>query len=93
MAESVYEQITVDEAEKDGWLCRKLAWVGRRNGPDRFFAKEGRVVLIEFKRPGERVKGTQGTELERLKAAGVEVHQASTHVQALRILGVPYDAS
>lgn len=90
MAESVYEQIAVDEAVKAGWFCRKLAWIGRRNGPDRFFAKEGRVVLIEFKRPGETARDNQADEIEELRAAGVEVYQADTHVKALRFLGVPY---
>ena len=92
MVESAYEKVACDAAEADGWLVRKLAWLGRRSGPDRFFAKDGRVVLIEFKRPGEKVvEGSgQSKEIQRLLDAGVEVHSVNTHLQALRILGVKY---
>lgn len=93
MAEATYEGIVVDAAEADGWLVRKLAWIGRRNGPDRFFAKDARVVLIEFKRPGAGARKGQDKEITALKAAGVEVHVVDNHLKALRILGVPYAAA
>lgn len=93
MAEATYEGIVVDAAKTDGWLVRKLAWVGRRNGPDRFFAKQGRIVLIEFKRPGEDARLAQDKEITALKAAGVEVHVVDNHLKALRVLGVPYAAA
>lgn len=93
MAEATYEGIVVDAAEADGWVVRKLAWVGRRNGPDRFFAKAGRVVLLEFKRPGKGARAGQATEIELLQAAGVEAHVVDNHLKALRILGVPYAAA
>jgi len=93
MAEATYEGIVVDAAEADGWLVRKLAWVGRRNGPDRFFAKDGRVVLIEFKRPGGSARAGQDKEVAALKAVGVEVHVVDNHLKALRLLGVPYAAA
>lgn len=90
MIESPIEQLVVDKAEAAGWLVRKLKWIGRRGGPDRFFAKDGRLVLIEFKKPGETAKAGQGKELERLRQAGLEVHQCDNHLAALRILGVSY---
>lgn len=90
MAEATYEGIVVDAAEADGWVVRKLRWIGRRNGPDRFFAKDGRVVLLEFKAPGESARTGQDKEITALKAAGVEAHVVDNHLKALRILGVPY---
>ena len=63
-----------DHAENRGWLCRKLQWTGRRGGPDRLFAKAGRVVLVEFKRPKAGPRAQQEREIERLRKAGVEVH-------------------
>ncbi len=90
MIESPIEQLVADKAEAAGWLVRKLKWIGRRGGPDRFFAKAGRVVLIEFKKPGEAAKAGQDKELTRLQQAGVEVHQCDNPLSALRILGVSH---
>lgn len=90
MIESPIEQLVADKAEAAGWLVRKLKWIGRRGGPDRFFAKAGRVVLIEFKKPGETAKAGQDKELVRLQQAGVEVHQCDNPLSALRILGVSH---
>lgn len=91
MIESPIEDWVCEKAEAAGWLTRKLKWIGRINGPDRFFAKDGRVVLIEFKRPGgagARVK--QEKEVNRLIAAGVEVHVVDNPLAGLRVLGVEY---
>lgn len=90
MAEATYEGIVVDAAKAAGWTVRKLKWLCRRGGPDRFFAKDGRIVLIEFKRPGKGTEGVQSEEVETLRAAGVEVHVCSNQLKALRILGVPH---
>lgn len=90
MLESSMEEWVCGEAEKAGWLQRKLRWIGRRNAADRFFAKDGRVLLIEFKRTGEKPRGTQDKEIKALKAAGVEVHVCDNPIQALSILGVAY---
>lgn len=90
MTEAPLEEWACDEAEKAGWLVRKLGWKGRRRAPDRFFAKEGRVVLIEFKRPGKGAETGQKSEVRRLQEAGVEAHVVDNPLAALRILGVPY---
>lgn len=73
LIEANVEGPVCDFAEKNGWIVRKLAWVGRRGGPDRFFAKEGRVVLVEFKRPGGEPEPLQAREHRRLRKAGVDV--------------------
>lgn len=90
MIESSLEQYACDLAEADGWIVRKLRWIGRRNGMDRFFLKAGRIVLIEFKRPGEEPRLGQDREIERFKQNGAEVHVVDNPLAALRILGVPY---
>lgn len=93
MIEAPIEEWVCDQAEKAGWLCRKLKWIGRRSAMDRFFAKDSRIVFMEFKRPG-KTKGdrTQPAEIERMQAAGVEVHIVDNPLVALRILGVSYEA-
>lgn len=90
MIESPIEQLVVDKAEAAGWTVRKLKWLCRRGGPDRFFAKAGRIVLIEFKRPRKKAEGNQKTEIDRLRDAGVEVYECDNPLSALRVLGVPY---
>lgn len=90
MIESPIEEWACQQAEDAGWLVRKLKWIGRRSACDRFFAKDGRVVLIEFKRSGEEPSVTQEREMARLADAGVEVHAVDNPLAALRILGVPY---
>lgn len=90
MLEASIEEWVVDKAESAGWLCRKAKWQGRRRAPDRFFAKGGRVVLIEFKRPGESLKADQHIEIGELRNAGVEVHVCDNPLAALRVLGVDY---
>lgn len=86
------ENYVVDEvvrrAKAAGWLARPLQWRGRRNAPDYFFARAGRVVLIEFKSPGETPRPGQEKEIARLRDAGVEVHAVSLIRAGLRALGV-----
>ena len=74
MRESAIEKKGCFDAEADGWLTRKLTWVGRVGAPDRFMVKNGRVVLIEFKAPGKEARPEQVREHERLREAGVEVY-------------------
>lgn len=84
------EQYACDLAEADGWVVRKLRWIGRRNGMDRFFLKAGRIVLIEFKRPGEKPRPGQAREIELFKKQGAEVYVVENPLTALRLLGVPH---
>jgi hypothetical protein len=88
MIEAAEEEYVCDLAQKDGWIVRKLKWIGRRNGMDRFFLKAGRIVLIEFKQAGKEPKPGQAKEIELFRAAGAEVHVCDSCLQALRILGV-----
>lgn len=90
MIEAPIESYVMDKAEKAGWLVRKLKWIGIDGAPDKFFAKEGRIVLIEFKRPGGKPKKRQAEEHTALRDAGVEVYVADNPLTAFRILGIPY---
>jgi hypothetical protein len=72
--ESEIEIPASDFAERCGWVSRKLSWFGRKDAPDRFYARRGRILLIEYKRPGEKPRGTQADEIALLREAGVEVH-------------------
>lgn len=86
--EYLIENTVTNKAITAGWFCRKLKWVGRVGAPDRLFIKGSRVVFIEFKAAGERPKGFQATEHDRMRAAGAEVHVVDKVADGLRILGV-----
>lgn len=88
MLESPIEKYVCDEAEKSGWYVRKLVFQGRRNAPDRLFVKDGRVVFIEFKRPGKAPRKGQVREAQLLASAGAEVHYTDNPIGAFNILGV-----
>lgn len=88
MIEKAVEMPVVVRAEKAGWFVRKVQWPGRNGAPDRVFIKDGRVVWIEFKRPGEKPRLSQVLEHDRMRAAGAEVHWCDNVSDALRILGI-----
>jgi hypothetical protein len=72
--EASIEAFVIKFAEDRGWFYRKVAWLGRRAAPDRIFARDGRIVFVEFKRPGEEPRALQRREIARMRAAGIEVH-------------------
>lgn len=88
--EGEIEDAVMSRARKAGWLVRKLKWPGRVGGPDRYFLKDGRTVLIEFKAEGKEVEpgSVQEREIGRLRAAGGEVHVCNDIDSALAILGI-----
>lgn len=73
MRESTVEEACVSYASSRGWLCRKLKWIGRRDAPDRLFVRQGRVVFVEFKAPGETPRPTQDREHAILRGYGCQV--------------------
>lgn len=89
MRESAIENAVVIRAERAGYFCRKVQWVGRRSAPDRLFAREDRgSVYIEFKAPGEKPTTQQLREHDRMRKAGIEVHVCDCIADALNILGL-----
>ena len=53
MRESVVENKVRLFAKSKGWLSYKWKSANRRGVPDRLFFKNGRLIIIEFKAPGE----------------------------------------
>ncbi len=72
--EAVIEHAVCGYATNNGWLVRKLRWIGRSGAPDRFFAKSGRMIFIEFKRTDGDARLQQEREHKRLRKAGMEVY-------------------
>jgi hypothetical protein len=64
-----------------------MVYPGRRGCPDRFFFKAGRLVIIEFKRPGIRsARAQQRREHRRYADAGWEIHIVNDRATAKAIL-------
>lgn len=90
LTEVPLQEWVCDKAEEAGWYHRRVKWVGRRHAPDNIFARDGRVVFIEFKRPDGKPRPGQDREIIRMREAGMEVHAVDNPLRALAILEVPY---
>jgi len=86
MAESVVETNVTKRFIERGWLARKLKWIGRVGAPDRLFAKGGRTIFVEFKKPGETPAPHQVREHARMKAAGIEVYVVDSTEAGYRLV-------
>lgn len=60
-------------AERKGWLYEKVRSESRRAWPDRFLAKKGRVILVEWKKPDEEPTQQQLKRHRDLRAYGLDV--------------------
>ena len=88
--EDEIEDECVAIAEADGWLVRKMAYVGRRGCRDRDFYKDGVLLMVEFKAPGEKPRKDQAEEHKVLKANGFDVHVIDNVDDFRRLLRAAY---
>lgn len=93
MQESYIENKVCEWAKKNGWLVRKLQWIGREGAPDRLFLKAGRFVLIEFKRPGQKPRPSQRLEIKRLRQYGATVAVIDNVEDGIAFLSDEYGTS
>jgi len=86
--EAPIEDDCIAFAENRGWMVRKMVYPSRRGCPDRFFFKEGRLVIMEFKRQHKvDADPLQVREHRRYAAAGWTVHIVNDRDVAARLLG------
>jgi hypothetical protein len=85
--ESSIEDDVVCWAENRNWWVRKVKYIGQRAAPDRWFAKNGRLIIIEFKRDRRGADPLQAREHKKMRAAGLEVHTVSSRDAAVKLLG------
>jgi len=77
MKESQIERKVCDYVKSKGGLAYKFTSPQRRSVPDRLFILPGgRVVFVEFKRPGGKLTSGQEREIQRLKDLDCAVHVA-----------------
>lgn len=73
--ESYIERKVVAAAEAAGFMQRKVVYMNRAGSPDRwFFGPGARLIIIEFKKEGEKPEPHQEREIARLRNLGFEVH-------------------
>ena len=78
MREQVIEDEVAKHADATGWFSRKMTYAGRRGCRDRDFYGHGKIVMVEFKRPGGGVLSPhQDRERARMREAGLTVHIVS----------------
>lgn len=88
--ESKLEQKATEYAKKLGILSLKLNVQGQIGWPDRIYLYNGRVLFIEFKRPGEKPRKVQLYVHEKIRAQGFNVvatddlHTARAALEYLR---------
>ncbi len=68
------ERPASEYAERRGWFEVKIEKTSKRGFPDRFYARGGRIILVEYKRPTKDATTQQKKRHRELRAAGVEVH-------------------
>lgn len=83
--ESKVERDIVQYAERRGWLVYKFTAVNKRGVPDRVLMRNGSVIFIEVKRPGETASGQQLLRIADIEAKGVACYvfdnlEAAKHV-------------
>ena len=71
MLEKDIERKVVAYAKSKGVLCFKFASPGNRGVPDRILIKNGRVLFLELKRPGQQPTALQLHVIDQLLDAGV----------------------
>lgn len=64
----------VGYAVRLGWLAWKMKIEGINGCPDYWFFKNGRVLIVEFKRPGKGPDPQQQRRHRELQKAGHTVH-------------------
>lgn len=61
-------------AERRGWFEFKIMQASKRSIPDRFYARGGRLLFVEYKRPGEKPTRQQLRRHAEMREHGIEVH-------------------
>jgi len=67
-------------------IAIKLNPVNARGIPDRLVMLPGRIMFIEFKRPGGKVRANQQHWIDRLRSMGLEAHVVDNVDQFMSII-------
>jgi hypothetical protein len=88
MRESDIETYFTTRVKELGGEVRKLKWIGRNGGMDRFAKIPDRPALLaEIKAPGKIPKRHQQREIDRLRAVGMWVEVIDSIERVDEVLG------
>ena len=87
--EKKLEKRCTDVAKANGWWSRKFSSPANRGVPDRVFLKDGDVVWIEFKAPGNTPTPLQDHELALIKKHGGNATWVDNVDDFKQILAIP----
>jgi hypothetical protein len=86
MKESEIESKSIKAVKDKGWWLIKFLPMKCAGLPDRIAIGHGKVVFIEYKRPGEKLRPIQVAIHKRFLKHGITVHVAYSVEDTLRIL-------
>jgi hypothetical protein len=84
--ESSIEAAAVAYAKKRGWWQMKVMRASVRGIPDRWFIRDGALLVIEFKSERGRLSDHQSRRIEELRQQNVDVHVVDNIEQAKELL-------
>ena len=85
--ESSIEKSFVRRARKLGCICRKLNGMGHNHWPDQLvLVPGGKTLYIEFKKPGEGLRGAQAGLHEDVRAIGHKFYTFDNWEQAIALV-------
>jgi Holliday junction resolvase len=73
MLESKIQRKIIADLQKKGWLVIKVIQSNAPGFPDLMALKEGRVIFLEVKQPGQKPRPLQLYRHEQLRKQGFEV--------------------
>lgn len=68
------EKPAIEYAKKRGWMVEKVKSLSRNGFPDRYFLRNGRTVLVEFKAPDKPPTPQQLKRHREIREHGGEIH-------------------
>ena len=84
MLESDVESAVTTYAKSQGCVTYKLNGAGERGKPDRLILRNGEVLFLELKRPGQKPTLLQWHHIRKLRAQGFAAEWANTVPSALK---------
>lgn len=91
--EEIIEDEVCEGAEELDIGNRKVQWIGRKGSPDRLFAGYGRLLLVEFKRPGigRKLDSLQVIDHKWFLAHGIQIEVFDNTEIALEFMKVYFN--
>lgn len=86
ISEAKIEKRCKSKARRDDWWVRKFSSPANNAVPDDIFLKEGRLVFIEFKKPGNTPTELQWIEINLINEAGGEAYWCDSYELFLELL-------